>query len=308
MVMGWSLLMAITTVLVFRWRSVDEVFLIALVALTPFLLVPLVLADIFAWFSRSASLRVAAVAVTGACLFTVAPFDAVVGCRPSTGDGAITIITANVLRGGGRADAVADTIASTDPDVVFLQEANSRFVDELAEQGVLEPWRYRSNEFPGATRGDVLWSKWPLSDVRHDELGTNSSVRALVEAPQGRFTAAGVHAASPRSRRNLDKWHREYEILGNVPTDAPMVMGGDFNATEDHRPFRSLLDKGWTDVHDNKGCGPDLTWPTRGLPFPVMRLDHILVTDDFEVLSTEIGEAGGSDHYPVISRIRFAGG
>ena len=64
--------------------------------------------------------------------------------------------------------------------------------------------------------------------------------------------------------------------------------------------------QGWTDVHDDKGCRADPTWPTDGLPFPVMRLDHILVTDDFEVLSTEMGDPGGSDHYPVISRIRFA--
>ena len=53
--------------------------------------------------------------------------------------------------------------------------------------------------------------------------------------------------------------------------------------------------QGWTDVHDDKGCRADPTWPTDGLPFPVMRLDHILVTDDLEVLSTEMGDPGGSD-------------
>ncbi len=91
MVIGWPLILAITVVLVLRWRDVDEVYLVAIVALTPFLLVPLVLADVAAWFSRSTALRIAAAAVTAGCLFTVAPFDAVVGCGPSSGDGAITI-------------------------------------------------------------------------------------------------------------------------------------------------------------------------------------------------------------------------
>ena len=178
-------------------------------------------------------------------------------------------------------------------------------MEDLSAQPRLDPWQYRSNEYPDATSGVLMWSKWPLSDVRHNELEVNSSVQAVVDTPGGSFTVAALHAASPISGAELDLWHEQYEGLSRLPTDAPTVMGGDFNATEDHRPFRHLLDQGWTDVHDDKGCGADLTWPTRGLPFPVMRLDHILVTDHFEVLSTEIGDPGGSDHHPVISRIRF---
>lgn len=306
MVIGWPLILAITVVLVLRWRDVDEVYLVAIVALTPFLLVPLVLADVAAWFSRSTALRIAAAAVTAACLFTVAPFDAVVGCRPSSADGAITILTANVLASGGRAGAIAANIAEADPDIVLLQEVNSSFLDELSDEQILEAWPHRSNEVSAIQSRALVWSKWPLSDLELDPQAADHFVQARVEAPQGPFTVAVLHIASPISGDDLQLWHEQFETLGRLSTAEPMVMGGDFNATEDHRPFRNLLDQGWTDVHDDKGCGPDLTWPTRGLPFPVMRLDHILVTDHFEVLSTELGDPGGSDHHPVISRIRFA--
>lgn len=306
MVIGWPLILAITVVLVLRWRDVDEVYLVAIVALTPFLLVPLVLADVAAWFSRSTALRIAAAAVTAACLFTVAPFDAVVGCGPSSGDGAITILTANVLASGGRAGAIAANITEADPDIVLLQEVNSRFLDELSDEQILEAWPHRSNELSAVQSRVLVWSKWPLSDLELDGRAADHYVQARVEAPQGPFVVAVLHIASPISGEDLDLWHEQFENLSRLSTAEPMVMGGDFNATEDHRPFRNLLDQGWTDVHDDKGCGPDLTWPTRGLPFPVMRLDHILVTDHFEVLSTEVGDPGGSDHHPVISRIRFA--
>ncbi len=308
MVIGWPILAGIAVVLVLRWREVDKVYLVALVALTPFLLIPLVVADVIAWFSRSPTLRIAAVAVSAACLFTVAPFDAVIGCGSNEADDAITIMTANVESRGGQPDAIAANIAAADPDVVVLQEAGGRFLEAISDQPELEPWTARSNELPDARNGTVIWSKWPLSDVRFDDLEVRSWVRAVVESPEGRFTVAGLHAASPSTSEDLALWHDHFARLNDMPTDEPMIMAGDFNATEDHRPFRRLLDQGWTDVHDNKGCGPDLTWPADGLPMPVMRLDHILVTDDFEVLSTEIGDPGGSDHHPVISGIRFADG
>ncbi len=306
MALAWPLLLVVAVGLMLRWRDVDEVYLVALTALTPFLLAPLVLAVVSAWFSRSTTLRTTAAVVTAAALYTIAPFDAVIGCGPSNGEGAMTIMTANVLSGGGRADDIAATIAQADPDVVLLQEVNSRFLEQLADQPNLDPWANRSNEFPDATRGVLLWSKWPLSDVRHNDLDLNASVSAAVATPHGPVTVATLHTASPVSREDLDRWHEQFDGLSRLPTDTPMVLGGDFNATEDHRPFRHLLTQGWTDVHDDKGCGADLTWPADGLPFPVMRLDHILVTDHFEVLSTELAEPNGSDHHPVISRIRFA--
>lgn len=304
---GWPLILGITMVLVLRWRDIDDVYVIAIVGLTPFLLAPLLVADLAAWFSRSLTLQIAAAVITAACLFTIAPFDAIIGCQPSSGEGEITIMTANVKSGAGRPDAIAANIAATDPDVIVLQETKTPFMRALAANAGMEAWPYRSNEIPEANNGTVVWSKWPLSDAHADALPVNSSVEAVVESPRGDFTVASIHTASPTSPRKVDMWHEQLEGLAGLPTGSPMVIGGDFNATEDHQPFRRLLDQGWTDVHDDKGCGPDLTWSSRRLSTPVMRLDHILVTDDFEVLSTEIGDAGGSDHRPVISRIRFAG-
>ncbi len=306
MALGWPLLLGIVAVLVLRWRDVNDVSVVALVGLTPFLLAPLVAADIVAWFSRSRTLRIAAAAVTAACLFTIAPFDAVIGCRPSTGDDAITIMTANVMVGGGRADAIAATIVDADPDLLLLQETSNDLMEALAALTHLDPWSHRTNNLPDSVEGAVVWSRWPLSDVRHGALTADYSVEAAVDSPLGRFTVASVHVVSPTSHWRIARWHEQYDGLRGLRNDEPIVMGGDFNATEDHRPFRLLLDQGWTDVHDDKGCGPDFTWSSRRLPAPVMRLDHVLVTDHFEVLSTEIGDPVGSDHRPVISRIRFA--
>ena len=75
--------------------------------------------------------------------------------------------------------------------------------------------------------------------------------------------------------------------------------------------MRDLLGQGWTDVHEPKGCGLDATWPTghtTRLPIPVYRLDHVLVTDDFEVLDVRFGDPAGSDHIPVVAELQVGSG
>ncbi len=304
MVIGWPLLVAIGTLLVLRWRDVDRVPLVALVALTPFVLGPIAVADVIAWFSRSPMLRVAAAVTTVAGLFTVAPFDAVIGCRPTPVDNEITVMTANVLLGHGRPEDIAANMSEADPDIAIFQEVDRGFMERLAQEPSSDRWPERSNEQPDATGSVVVWSKWPMSDVRFSFIA-NSLAQATIDAPQGRFDIAGVHVTAPVTPERLDRWHDQHQHLGRIPTDRPTVMAGDFNATEDHRPFRRLLAQGWTDVHDNKGCGPDLTWPANALPHPVMRLDHILVTDHFDVASVELADPAGSDHFPVVAKIQL---
>ena len=305
MIVAWGLSFGAAGLLVLRWRPVSDVLTIALVALTPFLLVPLLIALAAAWFSRNAFTRVGVAAVAFAYLITAAPFDGVIGCGPSEATDAIEIMTANVQAGGGQADLVAANIVANDPDIVVLQEVKYEFLVQLRDDPTLADWQFRADADANSTKTEVIWSKWPITDIEFGTLGLRSSVVGTVDTPHGRLDIGSVHTIAPSRPSRVDEWKAQFWGLQTLPTDTPSVMAGDFNATEDHQPFRQLLSQGWTDVHDDKGCGIDNTWPVEDLPFPVMRLDHILVTDHFEVLSTELGDAGGSDHLAVISRIRF---
>ena len=304
MVLGWPLIFGSAALLYLRWNEVDEVYLIAAVALTPFLAIPLLPASIIAWFSRSKLLRVATAIVVGVYLFTVAPFDAAVGCRPDRAHQAITIMTANVFIEGGDPVAIADQVRTVNPDILIMQESNSGFLQIFDEQPELDAWVYRSHSEPNARRGVVVWSKWPMIDVEFGTLSLYQSLTTTVVLPEVDVVVAAVHTTSPTDRDGIDAWNREFDTLSDYRADGPTIMAGDFNATEDHAPFRHLLDQGWTDVHDNKGCGLDQTWPTDTLPFPVMRLDHVLVSDDFDVLSTDVTKITGSDHLSVVSKIK----
>ena len=213
-----------------------------------------------------------------------------------------------MLVDGGRADEIAASIVDNGADIVLLQEARWELLEGLRDDPRMADLAHRSDGSNGASSGTVIWSRWPLADVRKEPFVSSTRVTATVETPSGPIGVSSIHTTAPARPDHVWAWRSQFQQLAAIETGTPRILGGDFNATADHRPFRGLIDQGWTDAHDPKGCGIDATWPVGRLsPIPLMRLDHILVTDDFEVLSTRLADPGGSDHLPVVTDLRLTG-
>ena len=303
---GWSLLILVVTVLRLRAGTPGHPLVIAVVGLTPFLAAPLVAAATSAWASGRRSLRAATALVTVAFFVSISPVDAVVGCGTESTADEITLYTANVLFFEGRPDDIAASIAIADPDIVVLQEMRGQFASELAADPRMAGYVHRSTDTSGAPESTAVWSRWPIARTEIERLGSVPVAHNLIESPHGSFEVTGIHLTAPAVPANVGPWLDELSAMATYETASPRILAGDFNATTDHRPFREVLDRGWTDVHEIKGCGFDATWPVgRGLPFPVLRLDHVLVTGHFDVLSVDFGDPGGSDHRPVITTVRL---
>jgi endonuclease/exonuclease/phosphatase family metal-dependent hydrolase len=85
------------------------------------------------------------------------------------------------------------------------------------------------------------------------------------------------------------------------------VVAGDFNATRDHGPFRELLAAGFADCADSgqNRSWPGFTWPTAGRALPVMRLDHVLVSQTATMRMTRTIRVPRTDHHGVLADIEF---
>lgn len=307
MVIGWCLVLFCTWVLYLRYQPVSGSLTIALVGLFPALVVPLTVAGIAALISRSPSLRVGTAAVAAAFVFTVNPFDAIIGCQATTSDDQIKLLTANVLVGDGTTpEDFAETVFLHQPDIIVLQEVNWQFYDTLQRHPNMSSFTHRSSDASEYPVGLLVWSRWPIDQVVGEPFGESSKITATVMSPYGAFDVSAIHTTAPSQPRNVQPWLGQFDQLATVDVSTPKVLAGDFNATEDHYPFRTLLGRGWSDVHDNKGCGPDSTWPTRDLPIAIYRLDHVLLTDHFETLGVQLLAPKGSDHKPVLATFRFA--
>lgn len=82
----------------------------------------------------------------------------------------------------------------------------------------------------------------------------------------------------------------------------PVVVAGDFNSTVHGWELRHVM-KGLKDVFSARGKGWGGTYHAR---FPVFRIDHILVSPEWEIVSARVPDMPTlSDHRPVVTRIRW---
>jgi endonuclease/exonuclease/phosphatase (EEP) superfamily protein YafD len=230
-----------------------------------------------------------------------------------TGAGALSlrVLTLNVL--GGKADpaAVVREIGRHRVDVLALQELTPEMVDRLAEAGIdaLLPFRHLDPR-PGPS-GTGLWARWPLAPLPPVPGLVAAAPRARIEPVDGwPVTVTGVHPRPPM-RRRARRWQRELAALRSAlaGTGGQQVVAGDFNATRDHRPFRDLLDAGFLDCADaaQQRPWPAFTWPAGGRIPPIMRLDHVLVSQaGSTVCASRIVQVPGTDHRGVLAVIRLA--
>jgi endonuclease/exonuclease/phosphatase family metal-dependent hydrolase len=306
-VIGGGITFGSAVALVLRNTTSTSTPALALIGLAPLLAIPLLALVVSAWVTRSPLLRLSALALWVVYLATYGSFKTVVGCGPEEAADGIVIYNHNVQYHGADPGRVAETIGASDADVIVLQEVWSGFLEELAAQPSMSPLRYRANEPDEGTTGLAVWSRWPLERAMLDRSIGNPRLTVDVASTHGTFTLIDVHTTAPVDSGRAGRWATELVALGNTDTERPTVLAGDFNATADHAQFRGLLAQGWTDVHSVKGCGFGATWPRRTIPpVSLLRLDHILVTDDFQVLAVEIGGDGGSDHASVIATVRLA--
>jgi len=301
--------LAVTVLSIMLWFAPPiHPFGLVLAGILPFLAIGVAVAFFAAVVAKQKWLAAASAVALLAASIVVWPFDAVTDCRPLQARSAdsLVIYQANVLTGGGIPERYRADIQLVDPDVILLQEATSGFASAL-DDGSLSQLEHRS----GAT-GTLLWSRFPLEE--RPEFTRGGIVPVLIDDGFGPIELTSVHTAAPYSSEQIATWEVQFESLAASVVDngRARIFGGDFNATNAHRPLRTLLDTGLTDVHDVAGCGMDATWPIRTVgpisPPPILRLDHVLISDHFDVVGMRVGpsidQPLGSDHHPVVVELR----
>lgn len=305
-IVGWLAAGSIALGLYLRWTRPTSALVIGIVALTPLLVAPLLVLVFSAWRAWSRWLALVAIGATAAYLATFVSLGAVVGCGPETSEDQLVVYSHNVWFNRGDPVAVAGSIGASGADIVVLQEVWSGFMASLEADPSLADYRFRISEpSDGDTTGLAVWSKHPIGQATAPNLWGVPTVRTRIDGPYGSFALDAVHVTAPIAGGQIETWEAQLAGFAEFDTSGPALMVGDFNATMDHQQFRALVESGWTDVHESKGCGLDATWPTGRRTPTLLRLDHILTTDHFEVLAVDIGSGDGSDHRSVTAAVRL---
>ncbi len=161
-------------------------------------------------------------------------------------------------------------IATIDPDIAII-EGGTR----IARSEAFRTWN-RGGSL--AMRGPVLiasrrpikrlrtiaWAEGIMLILLEVDAGQNEPLQILIaDFPSDpRRARAQVAATAARLLQELPH-----------PTD---LMLGDFNMTQNSSSLRSVI-SGWAPVWPAQGVGWGGTWPR---PYPIYRLDHVLVPED----------------------------
>lgn len=212
------------------------------------------------------------------------------------GERALKVASFNSLWTNKNAAAVQAEIERIDADVITLVEmgpAQEHIPDALRSR---YPYQFHCNDLDYCNI--AILSKLPFADqaARGQDKGP-SFVRVRLGPEAGGLTIFGVHTIRfPHSQAQFKEVSEIAELVERAP--GPRLVMGDFNATPFSRILGALQD------------GANLvrltnlpTWPAQA-GLPQLAIDHIFASPGLRLLEAErIGEAAGSDHYPVMLRI-----
>lgn len=158
--------------------------------------------------------------------------------------------------------------------------------------------------------GAAVFTKWPVLAAESMPLAKDGAIAARVQIDwHGTpVTVLGVHLNWPLGPRNSQ--FRNEELAGVVAFSKsqrePLIVAGDFNLTPWSQYFSDALEQ--SGLHDAAtGFGLARSWPSQFAPVG-MRIDHCLLSRDWQSLRVAIGPSLGSDHLPLLADLSLRPG
>jgi vancomycin resistance protein VanJ len=231
----------------------------------------------------------------------------------------VRVLAYNIRGGVEGFESIRRQIGRFRPDVVVLTEVSGWG----REQQLRAELR---NALPGWNHtpvGEVyVASRWPILQDESTPLGSSATrrkVRAIVQAPFGRFNVVAVHfytavhGETLRSQwRHLPSYLRRTAAVRQEQVDdvlawagtreGPTLIAGDFN-TPPAGDFYRRLTRSYADAFAGVGWGWGYTYPAR---LPLLRIDHVFHSPEWTPLRAEAGGRTGSDHRPLFVELALS--
>jgi endonuclease/exonuclease/phosphatase (EEP) superfamily protein YafD len=223
----------------------------------------------------------------------------------------IKVLQYNVHRGNNNVDQITKWIISQSEtvDVVALLEVNDKWQDSIERIKWAYPYHI-SKDMRGG-RKMVLLSKLFIDEIEVKYFGESDSpaivLRGETVGYEMPFVIYGMHPPPPvlpsYAKRRNELLMESATSMAKEKADYKIILA-DFNTTRFSPNFKKMTKT--AGLYDsNIGQGFVSTWPKRMGKFFGIAIDNILLSDNIIVNNKEIGPSMGSDHFPVISSLRF---
>ena len=291
-----------------RWWSGDQLLPVRLMSyLMPWLLIILIPALILAGMTHHKWLFITLLIPTLLITMTYAPLFVTCFKTDNVGLTPVRIMSYNVWRENRDMHAVTEVILKEQPDILLLQELKPARADRLtaALVNLYSDAKLHFIYEPKMLQGVI--SRYPITSLgAFPKKGQAQKVS--INTPDGPITVFNIHPPKQSG------WSRRYRQISALleeeiaTTEGPVILGGDFNATEQTQTYR-MVNRYLGNAHREAGCGFGFTYPASMCIFkgkvlipPLVRIDHIFYNKYFFPANARtLKESGGSDHFPVVA-------
>ena len=225
--------------------------------------------------------------------------------QPPPGDTKIRIMSHNVLANNRSHEAVKKQVKEVDPDLLVVVEYDhtwQKALQTLIDDGTF-PYSVQAPRWHGF--GIAIFSKLPLTDMQTHQLTAEITDAPIVTAEfmvgDQKLRLAGLHVFSPTTASRLMLRNEQLADAVDIlkQSDTPTIVMGDYNCVPWSPFLEDFLNQ--TGYRDSRvGFGYQGTWNARFRWVAMIPIDHAFVSPEVHVHDRHIGEAAGSDHYPVV--------
>jgi vancomycin resistance protein VanJ len=315
--LSWVYIGLIALWLLLRAIFSDQIWWLALLnTFAIYLFVPLPLLLLASLWQRHWAL-VFGLAIPTVIFFTL--FGTLVLPKPSATqipNAAITAMTFNVLTSNKNTDALVHAIRAAQPDILGMQELTkgkraalrAAFGNQLA---------YHTFDNPNSFRNVGLMTRFPIEIARPITLPTgqpalyarlrvyDQQVHVFVAhlTPNHLFKNPAINLATAASnafvRRAAEIAFLNSELQG---LKGPTLLLCDCNLTDTSQAHAEL---GAFLIDSFREAGWGLRNTNAADSFPLQRIDYVWHSAGLIAITAELGQAGGSDHLPVVVQLRL---
>ena len=218
-------------------------------------------------------------------------------------------------------DQINSFLVDKSPDIICLQEYRGNIID-LPNY----PYRFEFLRGNNIKYGQVIFSKFPILNKGSVDFGSMSNNAIFVDLKIHNDTIRfyNVHLQSFALENEIDlstmntiqnkeiitslsntfiTQQRQVDVLRNSIDNSPYknILSGDFNNTAFSYTYKNLI-HGFKDSFTLKGNGLGITFNYNFIP---LRIDFILVDDNFRVNQFKTYKINLSDHKPIFSEFYF---
>ncbi len=317
----WLVTVSLVTVALLRIFYYDStLFLIRLNAFTRYIYLPAYVCLAYAVWKRRWCLAAMNIAIVSLHLALIAPdfmrdrqFDlahATTTTATAASSSTVRVFFANVRGYNTQYQPLFEEIKAADPDIIILVEFSWPWHMAYLRSPISTMYPYGDRADKQQAGAVSVFSKLPLKSAKLENV-SGRGVRTI-EIPLGSevLRLIGLHSPRPEDSRGDDYkgfWGRMIpQILGDAE-QGPLVVVGDFNATQYSAVYAKLTKDRLRSAHEDRGRGYANTWPNgqlKRLP-SLIRIDQALLSPEVECLDIHEGQGKGSDHQPLILDVKI---